>query len=487
MEKLSSLPPGSRRSRRLLPLLLVVLVGLLAAPAADASRYVPSPIAAAATPPRLPELEVASGAGPAQVSAYALFTAEDLSSLAAYSLLDSSEAERLPPLGRYRLFERESSIPRPVEHAVISKLASGLPTWVAGDNVKRWRYLGPESHRVTFQGLWTDPVTGLSYARNRWLDTRNGVWLSEDPRGAVDSTNLYAGFGWMPHAVTDPFGLQLAPGDDYDTWRAANPDASFSAYTEWVDRRRDAQRPDSEEEGWLTRKWRSLRDWYGESRFSRYPQAVQGATQAQDEHARLRASYTDVESDESLSLHLDGRQTGIGAVSGAYTEVVVAGVVTVVVVLDDASLVMGAGAIAKYGLREGMQLLVRKADGAEQLFRVVDGKLVRQSTDLHHTIPRQVRKSRRTGLSMLPDHLVEHPDIRGRAGNPNRWPVPRSEHLGKGGIHYREEDYNRRFIEELDSLEEVIPDRSQWTVEEIVEIRDRLAAEFDIERYRPSR
>lgn len=57
-----------------------------------------------------------------------------------------------------------------------------------------------------FQGLLHDPVTGLAYARNRWYDPRNAAWLSEDPLGAVDSTNLYAFVGWQPTMGTDPLG-----------------------------------------------------------------------------------------------------------------------------------------------------------------------------------------------------------------------------------------------------------------------------------------
>ena len=59
-----------------------------------------------------------------------------------------------------------------------------------------------------FQGLWTDPVTGLAYARNRWYDARTASWLTEDPAGPVDSPNLYAGFGLVPHMASDPMGLE---------------------------------------------------------------------------------------------------------------------------------------------------------------------------------------------------------------------------------------------------------------------------------------
>ena len=58
-----------------------------------------------------------------------------------------------------------------------------------------------------FEGLWTDPVTGLNYARARWYDSRNGSWLSEDPAGTVDSPNIYAFVGWQPNMQLDPMGL----------------------------------------------------------------------------------------------------------------------------------------------------------------------------------------------------------------------------------------------------------------------------------------
>jgi RHS repeat-associated protein len=64
--------------------------------------------------------------------------------------------------------------------------------------------------RVSFQGLWHDPTTGLAYARNRWYDARTASWLSEDPLGPVDSPNLYAFVAWGPHLYRDPFGLETA-------------------------------------------------------------------------------------------------------------------------------------------------------------------------------------------------------------------------------------------------------------------------------------
>ncbi len=66
----------------------------------------------------------------------------------------------------------------------------------------------PGGQTLLFQGLWTDPTTGLAHARNRWYDPHNASWLSEDPLGPVDSVNLYAFVGWGPHMGTDPLGLR---------------------------------------------------------------------------------------------------------------------------------------------------------------------------------------------------------------------------------------------------------------------------------------
>ena len=66
----------------------------------------------------------------------------------------------------------------------------------------------PGGQNCLFQGLWTDPVTGIAYARNRWYDARTANWLSEDPKGTVDSTNLYAFVGWGPHVGRDPLAMR---------------------------------------------------------------------------------------------------------------------------------------------------------------------------------------------------------------------------------------------------------------------------------------
>jgi RHS repeat-associated protein len=71
----------------------------------------------------------------------------------------------------------------------------------------------PGGQTMLFHGAFTDPVTGFAYHRARWYDPRSASWLSEDPLGAIDSTNLYAFAGLRPHVSVDPLGT-----DDWEHW-----------------------------------------------------------------------------------------------------------------------------------------------------------------------------------------------------------------------------------------------------------------------------
>jgi uncharacterized protein RhaS with RHS repeats len=51
---------------------------------------------------------------------------------------------------------------------------------------------------------FTDPATGLVYARARWLDPTTSSFLSPDPLGYKDSSNLYAYCGGDPVNCKDP-------------------------------------------------------------------------------------------------------------------------------------------------------------------------------------------------------------------------------------------------------------------------------------------
>ncbi|HWN41061.1 MAG TPA: polymorphic toxin-type HINT domain-containing protein [Thermoanaerobaculia bacterium] len=94
-------------------------------------------------------------------------------------------------------------------------------SWAAAKDDLGGRFPGGQT--ALFQGLWTDPVTGVSYARARWYDARNAAWLSEDPMADVDSPNLYAFVGWQPTMATDPLGL-------CSIWEIATNEANCGKY-----------------------------------------------------------------------------------------------------------------------------------------------------------------------------------------------------------------------------------------------------------------
>jgi len=72
-----------------------------------------------------------------------------------------------------------------------------------------------------FQALpFADPATGLIYARARWYDSETGMWLSPDPLGYRDSSNLYAFAAGDPVNGRDPRG----EGGLMDAWRALGRD-----------------------------------------------------------------------------------------------------------------------------------------------------------------------------------------------------------------------------------------------------------------------
>ena len=68
-----------------------------------------------------------------------------------------------------------------------------------------------------FQGHEHDPVIGLVFARNRWLDPALGRFISADPLGYVDGPSSYAFAGNNPQSFGDPMGLALYAFDG--TWQ----------------------------------------------------------------------------------------------------------------------------------------------------------------------------------------------------------------------------------------------------------------------------
>jgi RHS repeat-associated protein len=87
----------------------------------------------------------------------------------------------------------------------------------------------------------------------------------------------------------------------------------------------------------------------------------------------------------------------------------------------------------------------------------------------HHTIPREILEK-----YLSPDIADA---VRGKKGAPNIWDIPenihKQIHSGPGGGRY-----NQRWIEELQKLRKTTP-------EAVLEIRDRLVREFNLEKWRP--
>jgi len=57
-----------------------------------------------------------------------------------------------------------------------------------------------------------DPATGLCYMRDRWYDPGTGTFLTPDPEGYADSSNLYIYCGGDPVNCSDPTGRAAALG-----------------------------------------------------------------------------------------------------------------------------------------------------------------------------------------------------------------------------------------------------------------------------------
>ena len=204
------------KGRKLFSLAAVcfLVAAVLAPTPASASRTLPRAIAPDLE--RLPVLELAGAAGAGEAEPLPLYTFVDVVALDRVAGLDDDQVEAAVGRQRHRLHLVSSELARPGALVWGSKTATGVSTWLNADKHLEGSDLRPKLHRPSFQGLWTDPVSGLSYARNRWYDARSSSWLSEDPMGAVDSVNLYAFVGWGPQGATDPMGRQSWTEFSYD-------------------------------------------------------------------------------------------------------------------------------------------------------------------------------------------------------------------------------------------------------------------------------
>ncbi|MEO6486387.1 MAG: RHS repeat-associated core domain-containing protein, partial [Thermoanaerobaculia bacterium] len=77
-----------------------------------------------------------------------------------------------------------------------------LPSLYAAASEESRTKLLTDFHALPF----AEPATGLVYARHRWIDPKTGTFLTPDPLGYQDSSNLYAFAGGDPVNGRDPTG-----------------------------------------------------------------------------------------------------------------------------------------------------------------------------------------------------------------------------------------------------------------------------------------
>jgi len=162
------------------------LAVLVAASAAEASRYTP-----ASANDLLDKQRTSSLVGPPHAADLAPAFAFDPAPR--FPLLTAADRQALAvPLAEQLVGELEAAL----EGTAAEKLASGGQTSDLRPNLRRIQQLTTISHPSRF-----------GYARARWYDARNASWLSEDPAQDVDSPNLYAYVAWQPQMATDPMGM----------------------------------------------------------------------------------------------------------------------------------------------------------------------------------------------------------------------------------------------------------------------------------------
>ena len=97
-----------------------------------------------------------------------------------------------------------------------------------------------------FQALpFAEPATGLTYARARWLDPKTGTFMTPDPMGYRDSSNVYAFAGGEPVGRRDPRGEYQADMHFHLTYYLALR-AGFSP-EKAMEIAEGAERPDQDE------------------------------------------------------------------------------------------------------------------------------------------------------------------------------------------------------------------------------------------------
>jgi RHS repeat-associated protein len=153
--------------------------------------------------------------------------------------------------------------------------------------------------------------------------------------------------------------------------------------------------------------------------------------------------------------------TGVGALAGvpaAGVGVAIAGHGAVLVGHSVGQAALSAGRLIK--------MVGRKGDaGAQSAARTVE----------HHTVPTEILNKH------LPPDVASDPLVRGKKGAPNKWSIPEDLHIeihrGAGGG-----PYNQRWIDEITAIQAT---GREVTVQDVLNIREKLVVEFGLEAYRP--
>jgi RHS repeat-associated protein len=140
-----------------------------------------------------------------------VFTSENLDQLAGVARIEFPEPSIADTLER-RTSAMLSAYDDARTHRTFDANSAELASWplasLEENNIKGERQLSLKLHRATeFQALpFSEPATGLVYARARWYDPGTGAFLTPDPMGYQDSSNLYAFCGGDPVNCSDPRG-----------------------------------------------------------------------------------------------------------------------------------------------------------------------------------------------------------------------------------------------------------------------------------------
>jgi len=90
---------------------------------------------------------------------------------------------------------------------------------------------------------FTEPMTGLNYVRARWYQPLSGSWLSPDPKGYIDSSNLYS------YAAANPVANRDASGEGVGDWLAQK----YHEAADKIDETAEDIRDGTDDSQWFTR------------------------------------------------------------------------------------------------------------------------------------------------------------------------------------------------------------------------------------------